>query len=59
LGMLMRGHFAAGLKRRQHLIHCFPTRHRLPFDAGTNRNPGIFVFHNLVVLLDLNPKMVG
>jgi hypothetical protein len=31
----------------------------LAFDAGTNCDPGIVVLHNLLLLIDLNPKMVG
>src|SRR6266513_2587837 len=57
--MLMGRHFAAGLERRQHLVHRFSIRYGLSFDAGANCDPGILVFHNLLLLIDFNPKMVG
>ncbi len=45
--MLVRRHLAPGLECGEHLVHCFPARHRLTFDAGANRDPGILFFHGL------------
>src|SRR6266404_9793875 len=59
LRMLVRGHFAAGLKRSQHLIHRLSAGEGLAFDSGADLDPRIFVFHKSGLGFDLNPKMVG